>query len=83
MPILFFFISLFVSAKAKPAVPPLKIAILYYTPVAPQLKTELIQNIKATYNCKVTEIKGIATMPAAAYYKPRNRYRASLFAGLV
>ena len=76
MPILHFLLSLFVSSEIKPAAAPLKIAILYYTPVAPQLKTELIQNITATYNCKVTEIKGIATMPAAAYYKPRNRYRA-------
>ena len=35
-----------------------------------------MQNITATYNCKVTEIKGIAALPTAAYYKPRNRYRA-------
>ena len=83
MPILLFLLSLFVSSEIKPAAAPLKIAILYYTSVDPKLKTELFQNITATYNCKVTEIKGIATMPAAAYYKPRNRYRASLFAGLV
>ncbi|MBC7688798.1 MAG: hypothetical protein H7211_11530, partial [Aquabacterium sp.] len=36
----------------------------------------LVQNISATYRCTVTEIKGVASMPAAAYYKPRNRYRA-------
>ena len=78
MPILFFFLSLFVSATPKPAVPPLKIAIIYYAPINTNLKQELIQNITATYNCTVTEIKGIAAMPATAYYKPRNRYRVNL-----
>lgn len=73
---LFFFISLFVSAGTKPA-PPLKIAILYYAPIDKHLKAELLKNITATYNCNVTEIIGIAAMPAAAYYKPRNRYRAA------
>ena len=35
-----------------------------------------MQQISATYPCTVTEIKGVATLPAAAYYKLRNRYRA-------
>jgi predicted Zn-dependent protease len=77
MPILYLFLSLFVSTETKPAAP-LKIAILYYAPIDKNLKAELIKNISATYNCTVTEIKGIAALPAAAYYKPRNRYRANI-----
>ena len=42
------------------------------------LKAALMQQISATYPCTVTEIKAIATLPAAAYYKSRNRYRASV-----
>ena len=71
MPILFFLLSFFVTTETKPAAP-LKIAILYYAPIDNNLKAELIQNITATYNCNVTELKGIAALPAAAYYKPRN-----------
>ena len=78
MPILFFFLSLFVSATPKPAVAPLKIAIVYHAPIDKNLKAELVKNITATYNCTVNEIEGIAALPAAAYYKPRNRYRANL-----
>ena len=78
MPFFYFLLSLLSITDAKPAAPPLKIAILYYLPIDQKLKTELIQNITATYNCTVTEIKGIAAMPATAYYKPRNRYRANL-----
>ena len=77
MPFFYFLLSFLNITKPNPA-PPLKIAILNYTPIDQKLKTELIQNITATYNCTVTEIKGIAAMPAAAYYKPRNRYRANL-----
>lgn len=52
--------------------------MLYYTPIDKNLKAELVKNIGATFNCSVTEIKGIAALPAAAYYKPRNRYRAAV-----
>ena len=77
MSILNLFLLFFSFAEAKPK-PPLKIAIIYYAPLNTNLKHELIQNITSTYNCTVTEIKGIAAMPATAYYKPRNRYRANL-----
>ena len=70
-------VSLFVSGK-HPATPPLKIGVLYYTNIDANLKKELLQNINATYLCTVTEIKDIATLPKAAFYKPRNRYRASV-----
>ena len=70
-------VSLFVSGK-HPAKPPLKIGVLYYTNIDANLKKELLQNITATYLCTVTEINGIATLPQAAFYKPRNRYRASV-----
>lgn len=77
MHILFFCLSYFVSSETKPAEVPLKMAILYYANIDKNLKAELVKNITATYNCTVTEIKGIAALPAAAYYKPRNRYRAT------
>ena len=70
-------VSLFVSGK-RTAKPPLKIAVLYYANIDEDLKSELLQNITATYLCTVTEIKGIATLPQAAFYKPRNRYRANV-----
>ena len=70
-------VSLFVSGKHT-AKPPLKIAVLYYANIDEDLKNELLQNITATYLCTVTEIKGIATLPKAAFYKPRNRYRATV-----
>ena len=70
-------VSLFVSGKHT-AKPPLKIAVLYYANIDENLKSELLQNITATYFCTVTEIKGIATLPIAAFYKPRNRYRATV-----
>ena len=70
-------VSLFVSGKHT-AKPPLKIGVLYYTNIDANLKKELLQNITATYLCTVTEINGIATLPQAAFYKPRNRYRASV-----
>ena len=70
-------VSLFVSGKHT-AKPPLKIAVLYYANIDKYLKSELLQNITATYFCTVTEIKGIATLPIAAFYKPRNRYRATV-----
>lgn len=76
MPLYFLFLSLFFATEKKPGVPPLKIGVLYYTALDANLKAELVQNILSTYNCQVREIKGIAAMPAAAYYKPRNRYRA-------
>jgi archaemetzincin len=77
MPIIYLFLSLLFTSppKAKPA---LKIAVLYFSSIDKNLKAELIKNITATYNCTVTELKGIATFPADAYYKPRNRYRAPL-----
>ena len=70
-------VSLFVSGK-HPAKLPLKIGVLYYTNIDANLKKELLQNITATYLSTVTEIKGIATLPIAAFYKPRNRYRATV-----
>ena len=69
--------SLFVSGKHT-VKPPLKIGVLYYTNIDANLKKELLLNITATYLCTVTEIKGIATLPIAAFYKPRNRYRATV-----
>src|SRR5688572_8458546 len=75
MPILYLFLSLFLINESKPK-PPLKIAVLYYATIDPCLKTELVKNITATYNCNVAEIKETASMPKEAYYKPRNRYRA-------
>ena len=72
---IFLFLSLLVSYSAPPK-PPLKIAVLYFSSIDKNLQTALVQNISATYRCTVTEIKGVASMPAAAYYKPRNRYRA-------
>ena len=73
MPLFYFLLSFLSITDAKPAAPPLKIAIIYYALINTNLKHEIIQNITATYNCTVTEIKGIAAMPATAYYKPRNR----------
>ena len=70
-------VSLFISGKHT-AKPPIKIAVLYYTNIDANLKKELLQNITATYLSTVTEIKGIATLPIAAFYKPRNRYRATV-----
>ena len=70
-------LSLFVAGPHK-SKPPLKIGVLYYTNIDANLKKELLQNITATYLCTVTEINGIATLPQAAFYKPRNRYRASV-----
>ena len=70
-------VSLFVSSSHK-SKPPLKIGVLYYTNIDANLKKELLQNINLTYLFTVTEIKGIATLPKAAFYKPRNRYRASV-----
>jgi archaemetzincin len=58
--------------------PPLKIAVLYFSTIDKNLQTALVQNISATYPCAVTVINGIANLPAAAYYKPRNRYRAEV-----
>ena len=72
---IFLILSLLVSYSAPPR-PPLKIAVLYFSSIDKYLQTALVQNISATYRCTVTEIKGVASMPAAAYYKPRNRYRA-------
>lgn len=75
MQILFLFLSLFV-ALIPTAKKPLKISVLYFSAIDENLRKELLKNISATYNCTITEIKGIAVLPAAAYYKPRNRYRA-------
>ena len=69
------FLSLLLSFSV-PTKPPLKIAVLYFSAMDENLKAALMQQISATYPCTVTEIKGIANLPAAAYYKPRNRYRA-------
>lgn len=77
MYMLYLILSIFVSAEKK-STPPLKIAVLYYTPINKDLRAELIKNITATYNCSVTEIKGIATPPSAAICKPRGRYSASV-----
>ena len=58
--------------------PPLKIAILYYSFINKNLREELVQNISLTYRCTITEIPASTPLPAAAYYKPRNRYRAPI-----
>lgn len=70
-------VSLLVTGPPKPK-PLLKIGVLYYANIDKNLKNQLLQNILATYHCTVTEIYGIATLPGPAYYKPRNRYRASI-----
>ena len=54
-----------------------KIGVVYYNQVDADLKKQLLSNIKATYNCTVVEILGSRALPAAAYYKARNRYRAT------
>ncbi len=73
-----FFYLLLSLITASGTKPPLKIAIVCYTAIDEHLQEELIRNITTTYNCTITQIKGIAQMPAIAYYKPRNRYRASV-----
>jgi len=76
MPLIYLFcLSIVLTSSPKPT-PPLKIGVLYFSPIDKELKAALLQNITATYHCTVTEIKGVAAMPVAAYYKPRNRYRA-------
>ena len=70
-------LSLFVAVPQKFKAP-LKIGVLYYANINDKLKKELLQNINETYLCTVTEIKGIAALPKAAFYKPRNRYRAAV-----
>ncbi len=70
-------LSLFVAGPHK-SKPLLKIGVLYYANIDDKLKKELLQNINTTYLCTVTEIKGIATLPQAAFYKSRNRYRATV-----
>ncbi len=75
MQIISLLLSLLVSFSV-PNKPPLKIAVLYFSAIDQNLKAALVQQINATYPCTITEIKGIASILAAAYYKPRNRYRA-------
>ena len=58
--------------------PPLKIAIIYYSFINKNLREELVQNISLTYRCTITEIPATTPLPVAAYYKPRNRYRAPI-----
>lgn len=70
------FLSALLTSSPKPK-PPLKIAVLYFSTIDKNLKAELLQNIAATYTCKVTELRGVATLPKAAYYPPRNRYKAA------
>lgn len=77
MQTIFLILSLLVPYSAPPK-PPLKIAVLYFSSIDKNLQTALVQNISATYRCTVTEIKGIAILPATAYYKPRSRYRAPI-----
>ena len=77
MHIVYLLLTSIIAGCTSKANAPLKIGILYYTAIDKNLKKELEQNILATYKCTVTEIKGIAKMPDEAYYKPRNRYRAS------
>ena len=77
MHIVYLLLTSIIAGCTQKANAPLKIGILYYTTIDKNLKKELEQNILATYKCTVTEIKGIAKMPVEAYYKPRNRYRAS------
>jgi len=75
MQILFLLLSLFATGAPK-AKTTLKISVLYFSAIDENLRKELLKNISATYSCTVTEIKGIVVLPAEAYYKPRNRYRA-------
>ena len=75
MPILFLFLSMFAAGTPK-SKSPLKISVLYFSAIDANLRKELLKNISATYNCTITEIRRIPVLPAAAYYKPRNRYRA-------
>lgn len=75
----FLIISIFLSCNtgARPE-PPLEIAVVYYIPISPSLEKELVQNFRATYRCTIKILPGLLPLPASAYYKPRNRYRAEL-----
>ena len=74
---LFFFLLLanFYKPVDKP-VTPVSISILYFSAIDKDLQHELRRAILATYNCNVSVWKEIQTLPANAYYKPRNRYKA-------
>ena len=77
MHILYLLLSFFATNNAGVSTnDPLKIGIIYYSAVDKNLKAELLQNIKQTYFCNVSEVPALHTLPAAAYYKARNRYRA-------
>jgi archaemetzincin len=58
--------------------PPLRVAIVYYTPIHKSLEEELVKTIRATYRCTIKILPGVQPLPANAYYKPRNRYRAEI-----
>lgn len=64
MHILFLFLLLFAADTPK-AKTPLKITVLYFSGIDENLRKELLKDISATYYCTVTEIKGIAALPAA------------------
>ena len=58
--------------------PRIKIGVYYYSTIDKNLRKALLQRIEATYKCTITEMSGINILPAIAYYKPRNRYRATI-----
>ena len=58
MQIIFFLLSIVSTKEISTTSLPLKIEVLYFSPVDKNLKTELLQNITATYNCTVTEKPG-------------------------
>jgi archaemetzincin len=55
----------------------LSIGVVYFNAVDPSLKSALITQAKSTYNCTISEVQQMHNLPANAYYKPRNRYRAT------
>lgn len=62
------FISSF--AQSKP-----RIALVYFNHVDKQLEEKIKLGIESTYNCVITSCTNFS-LPTAAFYPPRNRYRA-------
>ena len=77
MNLFYLLLSLCLLGTPKPKAP-IKIAVRYFSSIDKSLTNELLKNITSTYNCTVFEIDGVASLPVAAYYKPRNRYRANI-----
>ena len=61
--------SLFVIGPQQ-SIQPLKIAVLCSANIDDNLKSELMNNIKATYYCSVTKIKAVTKWQEVAFYKP-------------